>query len=198
MIADDSHLTPDQVTSYLGRSLPPEERARIALHLDTCGECRDELIEVGSTAADYRTLIHPPAALRLRRLLMPVAIAAAASLAAIAVYRGRTPTHDSVVRATDSPRADESAPAIEVVGPEDGARMADSVVLRWRSVGQGSYQVFLLSEDGRPVWTAQTTDTVVRVPSAIVLPPGATYFWRVDAMANGIVASTGVRRLTVP
>lgn len=198
MIADDSHLTPAQLTAYLARALTQEERARLAGHLDACAECRDELIEVGGIVADYGTPARAPAGLRLRRWLMPAALALAAGLAAIVVYRGRTPTYDLPVRATDSPGADESDPAIEVVGPVDGARVADSVVLRWRSVGQGSYQVFLLNEDGRPVWSTETTDTVVRVPSIVALQPGVTYFWRVDAMENGIVASSGVRRLTVP
>jgi hypothetical protein len=156
-------------------------------------------MEVGGIVADYRTAVHPPAAARVRRLLMPVAIAVAASLAAIVVYRGgRTAAHDSVVRATDRPSADGGVPAIEVIGPLDGARIADSVVLTWRSAGEGPYDVSFLGEDGRPLWTGQTLDTVVRIPSVVVLQPGATYFWRVDAIGNGIVATTGVRRLTVP
>jgi hypothetical protein len=199
MTADDRHLTPEQVTAFLTHSLRPAERAVAARHLDACAECRNALMEVGGIIAGYRDTTRPPAGARIRRLLFPAALAVAASLAAIVVYRGGgTATDDPVARATDRPSADGGVPAIEVIEPPDGARVADSVVLRWRSAGDGPYDVSFLSEDGRPLWTAQIPDTVVRIPSTVALQPGATYFWRVDAMGNGIVATTGVRRLTVP
>lgn len=198
MTADDRHLTPDQVAGYLAGCQAQSERAEVARHLDACAECRNELVEVGGIVADYQAVLPRPVAGLFRRRLMPVAVVLAAGLAAIAVYRGRPRVEAPVLRAADSPGADEGVAAIEIVAPPDGASIADSVVLWWHSAGQHSYAVFFLSEDGRPLWTTKTMDTVVRLPSTVVLLPGATYFWRVDAMGNGIVASTGVRRLTVP
>jgi len=194
MTTDRSHLTPNQVTGYLAGALAPAERAEVLSHLDRCATCRAELIDVGGVAAEVRPPSGP--ARRPRPRLVPAALALAAGMAAIAVYRGRESAGDTVIRTAGAPDATEGIPGIAVVGPADGTVVADSVVLRWRS-GSGSYDVLLLEEDGRPLWSITTPDTVVRVPATVALRPGATYFWRVDAMGNGIVASTGVRRLTV-
>ncbi len=198
MTVDDRHLTPDLVAGYLAGTLSPEVRTTVLSHLDECIACRTELIEVGGIVAEVRAGAPVPAA-RSSRRLVPVALALAAGLAAITIYRGRSPgmNPEAAVRAVDSPGTGEGVPAISVVEPADGGVVGDSVVLRWRSAGRRSFEVFLLDEDGRPLWTATTADTVVRVPATTPLRPGTTYFWRVDAMGNGIVASTGIRRLTV-
>lgn len=196
MTVEDPHLTPEQVAGYLANALAPAARAEALGHLDQCAACRAELIEVGGIASDVKSR-GPTWAGRLRRRLMPVGLALAAGIAAIAVYLEREPAGESITRAVDSPGATEGVPVIAVVAPADGAEIADSVVLRWHSRGSGSYDVFLLEEDGQPVWSTSTADTAVRVPSTVALRVGATYFWRVDAMGNGIIASTGVRRLTV-
>ena len=197
MFADERHLTPDQVAGYLAGAIAPAERADLARHLEGCADCRHELIEVGGMVADYRPAGRAAAVVRWRRRLIPVGMALAAGVAAIAVYRRLGRADEAVVRAEETPGTGEGVPVIAVVSPSDGAEVRDSVVLRWRAAGQDSYRVFVLSGDGRPLWTTRTTDTVARVPATIPLERGATYFWRVDAIGNGIVASTGVRRLTV-
>lgn len=196
MSADEHHLTPDQVAGYLAGALGSAERSEVARHLEGCMECRHELIAVGGMVADQAAAALAPPPAGWRRRLTAIGMALAAGIAVIAFYRGRT--EETVVRSEGAPGVGEGVPAIEVVGPLDGAEVKDSVVLRWRSVGRDSYQVFFLSEDGRPLWSIQTADTVARVPASVALERGAVYFWRADAVGNGIVATTGVHRLTVP
>lgn len=194
MSADEHHLTPDQVAGFLAGALGPAERSEVAGHLDGCVECRHELIAVGGMVADQAAAVVAPPTSRRRRLTA-VGMAIAAGIAVIAFVRGRP--EETVVRADGTPGMGEGVPAIGIVEPLDGAEVKDSVVLRWRSAGRDSYHVFLLSEDGRPLWSIQTADTVVRVPASVAVEPGAMYFWRADAVGNGIVATTGVHRLTV-
>ena len=196
MPVDERHLTPDQVAGYLNGAIGPAERSEVIRHLEGCAECRHELIAVGGMVADQAAAGLAPAPARWRRRLTAIGMALAAGIAAIAVYHGRT--EEPIVRSEGGPGVGEGIPDIEVVSPPDGAEVKDSVVLRWRSAGRDSYHVFVLSEDGRPLWTIQTADTVARVPATVALERGAVYFWRVDAVGNGIVASTGAHRLTVP
>ena len=67
----------------------------------------------------------------------------------------------------------------------------------WRSVGADVYHFFLLSDNGELLWTGETPDTSLTLPRAVSLLPGEKYWWRVDATTEGIVASTGARRLQV-
>jgi hypothetical protein len=190
MIENDHHLSAGRVAGYVANALTPTERDEVVRHLDHCAACRAEVMDVGEIAADVRA--RP--AVRSKRRLLPVAVALAAGLAALTVYQVRQQDELPVVRA--KPTADEGIPLIAAVAPPDGGNVGDSVVLRWRSTDQGSYDVFVLTEDGRPLWHLSTSDTAVLVPRSI-LDAGATYFWRVDAIGNGIVATTGVRRLVV-
>jgi hypothetical protein len=52
--------------------------------------------------------------------------------------------------------------------------------------------VALLAEDGEPLWTLDTSDTSVTIPASVLLQVGRTYFWRVDAVHDGVAATSGV------
>jgi hypothetical protein len=56
----------------------------------------------------------------------------------------------------------------------------------------------LLTENGDPVWTSETGDTTVALPDSVRLQASQAYFWRVEAIGNGIAATTGVHRLQIP
>jgi hypothetical protein len=70
-------------------------------------------------------------------------------------------------------------------------------MFQWRSRQGDSYRVTVLTESGEPVWTAETTDTSISLPTGITLEPGRGYFWRVDAVADGLSATSGVQRFQV-
>ena len=182
------HLTATQVSGYLDGQLTPDERVEIERHLDQCDECRRELAEVDSLA-------HPVAVRRAsrRRLLWIIGGTLAASLAGLALVRPgsvREP-QDSIERPSLTPG--ETLPRLRVVFPAEGGTIdALDRRLAWRPLPASTYHVALLADDGEPLWTIDTADTSVTVPASIRLQGGRTYFWRVDAVRDGVAATSGV------
>ena len=83
---------------------------------------------------------------------------------------------------------------IAVVSPPESATVSPrGAAFTWRSTGADFYRFALLTESGEPVWTYETGDTTVSLPATVAVRAGASYFWRVDAIADGISATTGVR-----
>jgi hypothetical protein len=74
---------------------------------------------------------------------------------------------------------------------------AGRVVFVWRSRPGDSYRVTVLTESGEPIWAEETVDTSVTLPETIQLEKGRLYFWRVDAVADGLSATSGVQRFQV-
>jgi anti-sigma factor RsiW len=182
------HLTASQLSGYLDGDLTGVERAEVERHLDHCEECRIELAEVDMLA-------HPQAGngTSRRRLVWLIAGALAASLAGITLVRsGSDPgPPDAIERPSLTPG--EALPRLRVVFPAEGDTigLADRR-LAWRPLPAGTYHVALLAEDGEPLWTLDTGDTSVTIPASIRLQSGRTYFWRVDAVHDGVSATSGV------
>jgi hypothetical protein len=89
-------------------------------------------------------------------------------------------------------------PRIDVVTPVDGATIAPHQVrFQWRSRAADSYRITLLTETGEPLWTEETSDTALTLPATITLEVGRLYFWRVDAVADGVSATTGIHKFEV-
>ena len=60
--------------------------------------------------------------------------------------------------------------------------VADAAILRWSAVaGADRYRVTLFDAGGRVVYEARLPDTVAALPDSIVLAPGRTYLWKVEA-----------------
>jgi len=191
------HLSDIDLSGFLDHDLDADTRRRVTAHLDACDRCRLELIEVRRLAASYG----PSAAGRLRRAWAPVAgVALAAVLAAVVLLpRAHVPAMPAAAPVRSAPQADgdEGRLRIECIAPVNDATVAAAtLVFVWHPAAADVYRLTLLSESGAPVWSRETTDTSVTVPSGTALGPGV-YFWRVDAVANGITATTGIHRLIV-
>jgi len=119
----------------------------------------------------------------------------AAALALAVAPRQPAPTGGT--GAVRSRPVTENLATIEAVSPADGAVIVPEVRLVWRGRGADSYRIVVLSVEGRPLWTLDTPDTSVLLPPDIKLSPGTTYFWRVDALTEGVTASTGPRQFQV-
>jgi hypothetical protein len=81
--------------------------------------------------------------------------------------------------------------------PNDAAVAPDAVTFVWHAAGPDAhYRLTLTEPNGRTAWTAETSDTMLRVPPGIALARDRTYYWYVDALLpDGRSATTGVRRL---
>jgi hypothetical protein len=197
---EPGHLTEGQLAGYLDGDLNPDERLWIDAHLDDCPVCRAELAAVARLAESSRaeTPVAGSPGARVGRRWWPLLVggALAAGLAAVMLFRpidlghGRQP-----VRAPDFR---EGRARLEIVSPApDSAVAASSLVFTWRGSVSDLYRVTVLSESGEPLWTVDTADTVAALPASVGLEPGRSYFWRVEGIADGVVASTGVHRLRI-
>jgi hypothetical protein len=200
-MSEGAHLNDTELAGFVDNRLDEASRKRAIAHLDICNDCRAELIATtslvrGTPSSSLRPIVSPWRRGRVWALAGAGALAAA--VAGIVLFRGpigpvietvRTP----IVGSTESPR-------IMAVAPRDGALVQSPAdrVFTWRAYDSDNYRFVLLEEDGTPLWSLDTHDTSLVLPADISLRPGGTYFWRVDAHADGITASSGTMRLQVP
>lgn len=189
---DATHLTENQLARLIDGDLEPALRAKVLEHLEQCADCREEAVAITRLRTDHHSAA-PRRGRIIRALAAVTAVAAGVALAVIPRRAG--PATDAVSGPT---RATAEAPTeIEAVSPADGAAIDPERRLVWRGKRADSYRIVLLSAEGRPLWTTEIPDTSVLLPPDLPLAPGATYFWRVDALTEGITASTGPRRFEV-
>lgn len=187
---DASHTSAADVSAYLDRTLSESDRERVEAHLAECNECRQELVDLSRLMRSHRPQ---------RPVRWVIAAGLAATLAiALALPRGpeRTPLGEPTEQiergapAEESSRLSARAPA----GPSSVDR--DSLIISW-GPAQGSgvqYRVTLSDADGRVLWTASTSDTILIPPPSLSLPGGRTYYWYTDALLpDGRSLTTGVQ-----
>ena len=188
-----AHLSEGEVAGYLDHDLTPDERRRVETHIDECASCRAEMIALSQiTRADV------PAKAVAHRVRWWMPAAAAVVVAALALpsltSNARVPgSTERAPRVTDS----DGRPRFAIVSPADDSTATTPLVFTWRAATADVYRISVLAEAGDPVWTAETNDTTIALPGSIPLETGRLYFWYVEGIANGIVASTGVHRLQV-
>lgn len=198
-----AHLNPAEIAGYLAHDLTSSERGEVEAHLDACAECRGELVEVVQLTSAHAEV--PRSATRLLRRRWWIPVAMAAGLAAVMVSR-QSPnttsvaTHPVAAQPLERPSVGpaESMPRISIVAPAAGLEVpARGVVFSWHGRSADTYRITVMTEDGAPVWTGETLDTTETLPATVVLDAGHRYFWRVDAVSDGIVATSGVHPLVV-
>jgi hypothetical protein len=198
------HLGPGELAGFLDHDLDPEERQRAEAHLESCSLCRKEMAEVARLAETLETVpagTSQPLAVRSRRRVwsgLAIGGALAASLAMAVLLGPARPDSSPNIQPVRAPGTGEGLARIDVVtAPEMVVEASDSPVFTWRSAGADRYRFALLSESGEQLWTIDTPDTSLTLPRTVTLRPGHEYWWRVDATAEGVVATTGIRSLRV-
>ena len=192
------HLSEGDLAGYLDRDLEPAARALVEAHLDECPACQAELagsirlVDSFQRGADQSSTAGASAP---RRWLLPVIGGAmAAGLALVALNRP-TPTNAGAERAVRRPAFGVDRARIEPVAPIGTVPGPAGLQFQWRSSPAGYYRFVILTDDGERLFATETADTSVSLPADVILAPGRIYYWRVDAVDNGIVASTGAVRL---
>lgn len=201
------HPSEGELAAYLDGELTDDERSRLDVHLEQCDACRQAITDTVQVLDAPGDAVHRPSVVagggrtRNRIRWMTVGVALAASVAAVIVAR-RAPEASTDVegrtRAATPSIQLERTPILGVVAPVDGAsRVGQQPTFSWRGADAGRYSFRLLAEDGVPIWSYETTDTTLTLPPDLELERGRSYFWRVDALAAGIVASTRAQRFSV-
>jgi len=107
------------------------------------------------------------------------------------------PGPDVPQRARPVPEAG-SRSRLAIVAPADDATVAGPLVFTWRPTNADTYRIVLLTDDGAPVWTKDTGDTIATLPDSVTLAADRAYFWQVEAIGNGIDVTTAFHRLQTP
>lgn len=192
------HMTDSQISGYLDQDLSAAERSAVESHLDTCRPCREAVADVSrmfhsySASTDERGgAIRKP--FTLRKAITPALGLIAASIGVVWFMSRevqRLPHGPSLTRSRDL----NALAQIDVVSPA-GEDVQPGGKLIWRSVSADFYRLAILDDTGEPVYQAELADTSLVIPDSAHLEQGRLYFWRVDAIADGVAASSGARKL---
>lgn len=157
-----------------------EEAARAALlpHLAECPRCRRAVASVARALADpgiAREVAAVTGAGRRRFLRVAIPAAAAAVLLLLFGWPRGLNEHGTEHRAP--PTATAVPVPIAPIGVVAGAGS-----LQWTAVpGADRYRLTLSEASGRVVYESQVTDTMAVLPESVVLVPGYSYIWLVEA-----------------
>ncbi len=169
-------LDDDTVAALAEGTLDAARRQAVMPHLSRCPRCRAAVASVARALANSG-IARQVAAIdgirrhRVYRIALPLA-AAAALLLVFAWPRGReTGGHRGQPSVTSTPNP------IAPVGV-----VASRSPLQWTAVPSvDRYRVTLSDSSGRVLFETQVTDTVMSLPDSIVLIPGRSYLWLVEA-----------------
>ncbi len=192
-----AHPDEEAIAAYLDGTLSDYEVAEIEHHLAECRDCRTTVSGSARVIADRAVVSQ--AAVRPRFRGARAIIAIAASLAVIVLARrDRAPASDVVRTSTATTMPGEGLAAIRVYTPLDGDSVrGGGLTLYWGAVSAERYRLVLSNEEGTPLWSTDTKDTVMTLPDSVTLSSGASYFWQVDAVQAGVTATTRLQRFTV-
>lgn len=197
-VSGSQHLAESDLAGFLDGDLHAAARARVEAHLDTCAPCQTDLASAIRLVDSFRTTAGAVVGTNVRRRWWYVAVggAVAAGLASALLIRPWNPAagNEATVR---QPLLGDDRGQIEAISPLGSMSLSGGVVFCWRPTPGGFYRFVLIAEAGERLFTLETSDTVVTLPRSVPLSAGRSYFWRVDGIENGIVASTGSVRIAV-
>jgi hypothetical protein len=138
---------------------------------------------------------------RTSRWLMPVSaalIVVIASVARMQIHRSQEP--ELSADAGNAPVVYRSQ-EMEAIGPA-GALSEAPRVLQWKTfAGTVRYKVLMMEVDDSPLWSDETSDSIVTIPDAIraKMLPRKPVLWRVTALDSQgrVLASSQVQRFSV-
>ena len=196
------HLTDSEISGFLDRDLDPISRQSVEVHLESCKECREAVADVSRLSFGYTS----NAGLSSNRKLImtgkgrAVGVGGAliaASIAILAITRSGLEPDDVAPAASTRTASLEAHPALAALEPQSEYVNARDLRLVWRPSQTDTYRVVIMDATGAAVMERETSDTTFVLPESVQLQPGQVYFWRVDAISDGVTASTGARKLIV-
>lgn len=197
------HLSESDIAGFLDRDLSDNERTRVERHLEDCGECRGAVVDVRRIASTFdEAHSAPPARSRnprgIRWLPLGAGAALAASLSFMWLSRSETQAVTQSPIRSGGTVVPDARPRLESSTPADDALVTgDSVAFTWRAARADLYRLVVQDETGQPVLSTETPDTLVIVRGERAFLPGRLFFWRVDAITDGVSASSEVRKFRI-
>lgn len=171
-------LADDAIAALVDGRLEADPQAAAIAHLASCDTCTRAVAAVAGVLADPSVAreiaaVEGGARSRLIRFIVP---AAAAAVLLLLAWPPRSDDGGPPHRAPPTQASAAPVP-ISPVGP-----VASAATLRWVSAaGADRYRVSLFDAGGGLVYETETRDTITALPDAIVLVPGRSYLWKVEA-----------------
>ncbi len=166
------------LADFVDGRLDPGARGRVVAHLLSCPRCRS-VVKATSRLATDPTVMVQARPRRWRRWSIPLGLAAAAALVLLLVPRGGD---DGASPGLREPTDTSGVPPLPIA-PRGSVLRVDRLV--WSSVPRVErYRVRLYTDEGDLLWTIETADTMLARPDSVVLSPGVTYFWKVEAQTE--------------
>ena len=173
-------LDDDTVAALAEGTLAASVRPTVLPHLASCARCRTAVASVARALADPAVVreVTPGAGWRRVTWVAVPALAAAAVLFLLI----RSPLRDDT-RSWFREPAITAAPAPVPVSPQ--GVVATAAALRWSSVaGVDRYRVTVFDAASRVLYETDVADTTALLPDSVVLVPGASYLWKVEARSG--------------
>jgi len=169
--------SPEALRALVERVGPEGDRLRTLDHVMSCTACRKEfdlLMAVAATRPEGRRWL-------------PILAAAAVFVAVGAGVWVAVQPRDS----GDQMRG--AADSVGLIAPDAGATMDSAAALVWHAVPEANrYTVEILDQEGRAAWTADTRDTSITVPVAVI-SPGEYRWWVRGVLRDGTQAASTLR-----
>lgn len=174
-------LDDDTVAALAEGSVDATARAAAVAHVASCNRCRGALASVARALGDPSVAREAAAAergarprfARIAGFAVPAAVAA---LLLVLVWPRSADNGEGLHRAP----AITAAPAPEPMSPIGAVAAARS--LHWARVpGADRYRVTLFDAEGVVLHETEGADTVTALPDEVVLVPGRSYLWKVEA-----------------
>lgn len=183
------------MAAYLSGRISASDRAVLESHLAECRVCRQQVISA-------RRVLAKQHARRPLLWAVPAAAAAILALVVLAVRPGiRVPEREQL-RGPAQSADPEGASTLRVISPasSDTVNRAGVVFVWHGHPGRPLFHLTLADGSGRELWSGDTRDTTLTLPTSVSLDPGRTYFWYVDGLgADGRSLTTRTQRfLTTP
>jgi hypothetical protein len=169
-------VAPEALQALVERDGSEEERLITLDHVMSCEGCRHEFELLRSVDAARETMeeegVSLPIEMHARRPMPALALAASLAIVVIGGIVG------TMLLRTGGPEVFRgTGPDVVLVAPMGEVDQTDPVTLVWRRVeGAAGYEVELLNENGQPVATHSTGDTLWIV-DPVRLEPGREYQW---------------------
>jgi hypothetical protein len=193
------HLTETEILLYLEGQLGPPARSRVECHVGRCTECASTFAGLSHLAAvieeDIPMRVDEAAYRKAKEIIpqkkqsqwrraqffsTPYRIALAGIvLAVIGLTTYIISFHPEPVHYRS---VEDRVPSL-YLSPADGATItAVKPVFRWNRLPSSPvYEMSLMNEQGVIIWSNDVRDTVVALPTNVVLVRGKTYLWRVES-----------------
>lgn len=170
-------LDTDTIAALVDGTLEAGRRETALAHLAGCDNCQTAVSSLARALADPAVARELGAVVshgrrRVLRIFVPVAAAAAVLLLLARPWAGNVaPGHRGLPSVASTPTP------IAPIGV-----VAHASPLQWTAVaGADRYRVMLSDASGRVVYEAEGADTVAALPDSVVLTPGRSYVWIVEA-----------------